>query len=178
MRSGEIRRLQLERINLATRELRVGKAKTKAGEGRGIPMNDDLYRAIAGQIEWLKETFGSPKPEWYLFPFCDRVRPIDPLRPVTSVKSAWSSVRKAAGVSCRAHDLRHTAATKMAEAGTPESTMLALLGHMSRSMLERYSQIRAQAKRTAVESLSLAKPIFVVPKVSPKVRGNGRKKAG
>jgi integrase len=156
MRSGEIRRLQLERINLAGRELRVGKAKTKVGEGRGIPMNEDLYQAIAGQIEWLKAKFGSPKPEWYLFPFCDRVRPIDPTRPVTSVKSAWASVRKAAGVSCRAHDLRHTAATKMAEAGTPESTMLALLGHMSRPMLERYSHIRAQAKRTAVECLCLA----------------------
>jgi hypothetical protein len=43
----------------------------------------------------------------------------------------------------------------MAEAGTPESTMLALMGHMSRAMMERYSHIRMAAKRTAVEALSL-----------------------
>ena len=43
----------------------------------------------------------------------------------------------------------------MAEAGVPESTMLAPLGHMSRAMLERYSHIRMAAKREAVESLSI-----------------------
>jgi hypothetical protein len=43
----------------------------------------------------------------------------------------------------------------MAEAGTPESSMLALAGHMSRAMLERYSHIRMAAKHEAVEALSL-----------------------
>jgi hypothetical protein len=32
--------------------------------------------------------------------------------------------------------------------------MLALMGHMSRKMLERYSHIRMAAKRTAVEALA------------------------
>jgi hypothetical protein len=41
----------------------------------------------------------------------------------------------------------------MAEAGIPESTMLALMGHMSRAMLERYSHIRLNAKREAVKVL-------------------------
>ena len=42
----------------------------------------------------------------------------------------------------------------MAEAGVPESTMLALKGHMSRAMLTRYSHVRLAAKRVAVESLT------------------------
>ena len=42
----------------------------------------------------------------------------------------------------------------MAEAGVPESTMLALMGHTSRAMLERYSHIRLAAKREAVEALT------------------------
>ena len=58
---------------------------------------------------------------------------------------------------CRFHDLRHTALTKMAEAGVPESTMKALAGHMRRAMLERYSRIRMAAKRDAVESMTLPK---------------------
>jgi hypothetical protein len=45
----------------------------------------------------------------------------------------------------------------MAEAGVPESTMLALMGHMSRAMMERYSHIRMAAKREAVEALTIRK---------------------
>ena len=38
---------------------------------------------------------------------------------VTDISGAWDALRKRAGVQCRLHDLRHTAATKMAEAGVP-----------------------------------------------------------
>jgi integrase len=68
----------------------------------------------------------------------------------------WDQLRKGTGVSCRIHDLRHTFATRLAENGVPESTMLALMGHMSRSMLERYSHIRMAAKRDAVAGISLS----------------------
>ena len=53
------------------------------------------------------------------------------------------------------HDLRHTFATRLAENGASESTMLALMGHMSRAMLERYSHIRVAAKREAVAGVTL-----------------------
>ena len=43
--------------------------------------------------------------------------PTDPQRPATTITTAWGNLRDAAGVKCRLHDLRHTAATKMAEAG-------------------------------------------------------------
>ncbi len=58
------------------------------------------------------------------------------------------------------------------EAGVPESTMLALMGHMSRAMLERYSHIRMNAKRIAVEALSMTAKIpksGEIPQESPKV---------
>jgi hypothetical protein len=51
--------------------------------------------------------------------------------------------------------LRHTFATQQAENGTPESTMLALMGHMSRAMLEHYSHIRLKAKREVVAAVTL-----------------------
>jgi hypothetical protein len=43
------------------------------------------------------------------------------------------------------------------EAAVPGSTMLAIMGHMSRAMLERYSHIRMAAKSAAVEALSTMK---------------------
>jgi integrase len=91
------------------------------------------------------------------------------------MKTAWATLRKRAGVICRLHDLRHTAATKMAEAGVPESTMLAIMGHMSRAMLERYSHIRMAAKREAVECLSAGPKARVsdgVPTKAPTVEGH------
>jgi hypothetical protein len=50
--------------------------------------------------------------------------------------------------------------------------MLALMGHMSRSMLERYSHIRMTAKRDAVAGVTLAQKgenSEVVPVVVPVV---------
>lgn len=154
MRAGEITGLTWGQVDLAGRALTVGRAKTSSGTGRQIPMNGELFAVLSTHAAWFTKRFGEAKPEHYLFPF-GKPTPSDPTRPITDISGAWNVLRTKAKVKCRLHDLRHTAATKMAEAGTPESTMLALMGHMSRAMLERYSNIRMAAKRTAVEALTL-----------------------
>jgi hypothetical protein len=58
--------------------------------------------------------------------------------------------------------------TKLAENGTPESTMLDMMGHISPAMLRRYSHIRAKARRDAIAALESG-GLFGVPKESPKV---------
>ncbi len=152
MRSGEILGLTWGQTDLGKRVITVGRAKTFSGTGRQIPMNGDLFAVLSAHADWFTERFGETRPEHYLFPF-GKPTPSDPTKPITDITGAWDALRKRARVQCRLHDLRHTAATKMAEAEVPESTMLALMGHMSRSMLERYSHIRMAAKRDAVEAL-------------------------
>lgn len=164
MRSGEIAGLKWEQIDFSADVITVGhKAKTRAGSGRQIPMNPDVRAALEFHAAWYAspKRFGELRPDWYVFPgrvgrprFGEK-RPLDPTRPTSTIKSAWEALRDTAGVQCRLHDLRHTAATKMAEAGVPESTMLAIMGHMSRAMLERYSHVRMAAKREAVKSMAL-----------------------
>lgn len=174
MRSGEICSLAWEQVDFTNGVITVGKAKTRAGSGRQIPMNADVRAALEMHLSWYAspKRFGEAKPEWYVFPGrlgrpkAGEKRPMDPARPLGSISSAWDAIREKAGIKCRLHDLRHTAATKMAEVGVPESTMLALMGHMSRAMLERYSHVRMTAKRAAVASLSL-----------PKLTGNSVKDA-
>lgn len=175
MRSGELTGATWGQVDFARKVMTVGRAKTAAGSGRQVPMNSDLFALLSGHAAWFTRKFGATRPEHYLFPF-GKPQPTDPTRPTTTLKTVWKSIRDEAKVSCRLHDLRHTALTKMAEAGVPESTMLALAGHMSRAMLERYSHIRMAAKRQAVEALSLTpKPAPTpqssdgVPKDSPKV---------
>ena len=156
MRSGEIISLTWGQVDLSKRIVMVGRAKTSSGTGRQIPMNQDLASILSMHAAWFTDRFKVTHPTDYLFPWGSPF-PTDPSRPTTTVKTAWENLRDKAGVSCRLHDLRHTVATKLAEAGVPESTMLSLMGHMSRAMLERYSHIRMAAKRVAVEALS-AKP--------------------
>ena len=170
MRSGELTGAAWGQVDFERRVLTVGRAKTSCGTGRQIPMNNDLFLLLSAHAAWFTEKFGAALPEHYLFPFGSV--PNDPTRPTTTLKTAWDSIRKDSGVSCRLHDLRHTAVTKLAEAGTPESTMLSLVGHMSRAMLERYSHIRMAAKREAVESLGTKKVTpkpEALPKETPKV---------
>ena len=154
LRSGEALSLRWRQVNLFERTITVGRAKTSSGTGRIIPINDDLASILTAHRAWFVEHFGEPEPEQSVFPF-GSPQPTKPDKPVTDISSGWDLVRSLAGVSCRLHDFRHTFCTRLAEAGVPESTMLALMGHMSRAMLERYSHIRMAAKRDAVAAITL-----------------------
>jgi hypothetical protein len=56
--------------------------------------------------------------------------------------------------SCLNPNLRHCAIKSLAESGAADLTILAIAGHVSRKMLERYSHVRMEAKRTAMETVA------------------------
>jgi integrase len=72
---------------------------------------------------------------------------------VAGWRSAWRSILKQAGIKARFHDLRHTAVTTMAEAGLPDLTIMAQVGHVSPAMVKHYSHIRRQALNEAAAAL-------------------------
>lgn len=88
-----------------------------------------------------------------MFPF-GRPRPSDPTRPQTSLKTAWRNARAKAKVDGRFHDNRHTFITDLAEGGAGDEVIRDMAGHVAPDMLKRYSHIRTEAKRRAVEALS------------------------
>ena len=92
------------------------------------------------------------KPEWYLFPF-GKSKHLDPTRPMTTLKTVWTNIRKRAKVTRRWHDNRHTLITELAESGAGDQTIMDIAGHVSRQMLARYSHIRMDAKRKALEAI-------------------------
>jgi integrase len=159
MRDAEIRNLTWAQIDFERRFLTVGRSKTDAGEGRTIPLNNSLLSALVDHSRWYTKRFGSMMPDWYVFP--GRVgkpergkpRPLDPTLPVTSLKTAWRNVKERSGVTGRFHDTRHTLITELAESGAGEQTIMDIAGHVSRQMLSRYSHIRMEAKRRALESV-------------------------
>jgi integrase len=165
LRCGEFTGMQWSQVDFAQRVITVGKAKTSSGTGRQIPMNEELLEVMKEHAKWFTERFGETLPTHYLFP-AGECWPNDPTLPSKRFKTAWGNLRKRAKVSCRIHDLRHTALTKLAESGASDSTIMALAGHLSRAMLERYSHIRMNAKRQAVEAMSLKPKVQLAPQSS------------
>jgi integrase len=155
LRDGEIRGLQWGRIDLVKAVLVVGKAKTLAGQGRAVPLNSDVLRALTEHAQWYLKKFGETKPEWYVFP-AGQPQPTDPTRPVSSFKTAWAEVKMAAEITGRWHDGRHSYITALAESGeASDETIRQLAGHVSKQMLARYSHIGMEAKRRAVAALEV-----------------------
>jgi len=69
------------------------------------------------------------------------------------MKTVWCNIKKKAGVIGRGHDTRHTPVTELSESGAGDQTIMDTAGHVSSQMLARYSHIRMQAKRKALETI-------------------------
>jgi integrase len=51
------------------------------------------------------------------------------------------------------HDNRHTLVTELSEAGAGDEVIMSIAGHVSRAMLSRYSHVRMEAKRRALDEI-------------------------
>jgi integrase len=149
-------------------------------QAQTVEENRDVGRAekaaLGQHASRYAAKFGPAQPE-FVFPLSNWLSMVDPAEPVTTVKTAWEWVRETTKVEFGLHDLRHSSCTKLAEAGVPESTMLDMMGHVSPTMLRRYSHIRAKARREAIDALEARQVSNVVPKVSPKVSDSANEKS-
>jgi integrase len=180
MRYSEIRLLTWKQVDFMGRRVWVGKSKTEYGEGRPIPLND---RALQVMTMWA-EAFPNRQPEHYVFPaekygaagddFKPCVHSTDPTKPIGDWKEAWEAARARAGVRCRFHDLRHTACTRMLEAGVPLSVVATLMGWSPSTTVRmswRYGHIGQAAQMEAVRHLEGRKVPQGSPQFSPQSKG-------
>lgn len=70
-----------------------------------------------------------------------------------SIDSSGRAVEEIGLKDFRFHDLRHTAATRMADTGADAFTLAKILGHSSIQMTARYIHATDSAIRRAVENL-------------------------
>lgn len=119
---GEVANRRRQDVDFHRRTL--GVRETKSGEGRRVPMNRvavaTLRRALPRERQALGGlVFTSPEAR---FPH--------------NVGRAWAKVVKAAAITdLRAHDLRHTAASRVVMAGVDLWTVGGTLGHKTRVMI-------------------------------------------
>jgi integrase len=197
MRYSEIRLLSWRQMDFAARILTVGKSKSPTGTGRAIPLN----ARIRSVLEMWATQFPDRQPAHFVFPrekygaagredsFGFNAGPViydtDPTRPIGDWKEAWEKAKERAGtilftkaecdqseaLKCRFHDLRHTAVTRLLEAGIPYPVVGSIMGWSAATairMAKRYGHIGNQALRAAADVLGDVKIPVGSLKKSPK----------
>jgi integrase len=70
------------------------------------------------------------------------------------LREAWSAARTQTGIDCRWHDLRHTCASWLVQAGVPIYTVAQMLGHSSTAVTQRYAHLAPKHLAEAVAKLA------------------------
>jgi integrase len=112
--------------------------ESKSDKKRVVPMNATVRMMLASLKRKSEFIFPSPKTGGRL----DNIK-----------KSFRRAVLMAELEDFRFHDLRHTAATRMADSGTDAFTLARILGHSDIRMTARYTHATDSALRRAVENL-------------------------
>ena len=70
------------------------------------------------------------------------------------LREEWMAAREATGIHCRWHDLRHTCASWLVQAGVPIYTVAEVLGHSSVAVTKRYAHLAPQHLADAIAKLA------------------------
>jgi integrase len=145
MRMGEILGLTWAGVDLFRRTVMVFKSKN--GERRTIPLNQTA-------LELLTHKYGSRPVETELvFPSEAQTR----LNASNISRSLHLALKKAKMTDFHFHDLRHTCATRMVQAGVDLYKVQRLLGHKSPIMTQRYAHHYPESLRDGIEVLDVGR---------------------
>ena len=114
---------------------------TKLGRPRHVPLSDGAISLLnsAPRFDGCPWTFPNPKT----------------LKPYVSIFYSWNSARTAAGLSdVRIHDLRHTFASFLVNAGRTLYEVQHLLGHTQIKTTQRYSHLSQDTLLDATNSVN------------------------
>ncbi len=141
MRRGELFNLTWQDINFSQAILTVRATSAKSGKTRYIPLNDEALEVLKNWQQQLGTVEG------LVFPNKNGQR-------LTTVKRAWSTLLKQAGITkFRWHDMRHHFASSLVMAGVNLNTVRELLGHSDIKMTLRYAHLSSEHKANAVAKL-------------------------
>lgn len=124
-RAGEIKAIQLDRIDLKRKRIDLPGRNVKNGEFRYLPIYGDMAAELEIAIARCKKS-------------CPFLMQEDGVR-VRDFEKSWATACEDADVpAAMFHDLRRTALTNMIEAGLSEKEAMEISGHKTRAVFDRY----------------------------------------
>lgn len=159
MRPGEVFALKKKDVNLQQGWLQVEAGKTRSAR-RKLALGAEVRKILVGRMLTTSE---------YLFPqrgsLASHLTTVKKAHIATlaaaAAKQAKDSGKPVKPYSFRLYDLRHTAATRLAEQGTDLVTLAAILGHSKVQMVFRYAHPIEAAKTEAILKLNSEKVMEV-----------------
>lgn len=151
MRKGEILGLLWNQLVLLDGVLyvRLNPGETKTGKGRVIPLAEEVVRLLEEQRRRHSAEIGCQECTCCTHHVFSRHG-----RPIRSFCKAWARAREEASVPWLLfHDLRRSAVRNLVRAGIPEAVAMALTGHRTRSVFDRYNIVSERDKVQAMQSL-------------------------
>lgn len=145
MRKGEILGLQWDQVNLVEGKIHLTPDQTKNKTPRTIFLRAELLEVlmIAKQIR-DREYLNCP---WVCQKDGQRLK---------SIKRAWVTALKHVGLEGRLfHDFRRTAIRDMVRAQVPEKVAMAISGHRTRSIFDRYNIVSEADLERAAEKIAI-----------------------
>jgi integrase len=151
-RKREVLRATWDHVDLERGMLTVPRAKS--GRPRHVPLSADAVAILRRQAARRAE--GNP----HVFPSTCR-----PGRPIENVRGAWERAKRLAGLprGLRIHDLRHSFASALANAGTPLYEIGTVLGHRQLSTTTRYAHHAPQRLIATASAAILAWDLLPAP---------------
>jgi integrase len=145
MRRGELFSLKWSAVDLAAGIVTVRAESAKSGQTRPIPLNTEAASVLA---TWRKRQTDAGK--GLVFPGVDGAR-------LTNITKSWGGVAKTAKLTkFNFHDLRHTFASRLVQAGVDLNTVRELLGHSEIKTTLIYSHLSPDNLRAAVQKVVAA----------------------
>jgi integrase len=144
-RQGEVMSLRWVDINLASGELIIRAENAKSKKHRMLPVYGDMTDALRRQRAERDEKY--PELEWVFHDGSgSRLR---------TFYKAWASACKRAELGGSLfHDLRRSAVRNMVRAGIPEKVAMAISGHRTRHVFDRYNIVTDKDLAAAGEQMT------------------------
>lgn len=131
--------LQFAEVDFGRSEINLPAARTKEAKDKTIPLNP-VALAVLEQAHADRGATGRVFPAEFNY---------------QRMSALWREICAGAKVySLRPHDLRHTFASRLLEAGVRETDINKLLGHASLKMTAKYTHSSETSRKAAVEALA------------------------
>jgi len=153
MRRGEIMALRWENVDILNGLVRLNVGETKNGEGRMIPLGDELLESLKSQLH-LRNTAAPDCPLVFFRIIKTKENPTPSWVPIGDFRKVWETACAKCGLAGRIfHDLRRSAVRNLVRAGVQERVAMRISGHKTRSVFDRYNIIDESDLKLAMRKL-------------------------